>query len=87
MIDTNLSTRLLSGQASSDRNTVVHPDCVGIVLKQNNFASMAQPLHEVSLGLPTCLEFCFLKIGGTQANKPSNKKAPRPSSGKEYTEG
>ena len=31
--------------------------------------------------------FVFLKIGGTQAIGQSSKKAPRPSSGKEYTEG
>ena len=35
------------GQLSPDRSTVVHPDCVGIVLKQNNFATMALPLHEI----------------------------------------
>ena len=28
------------GQPFPDRSTVVHPDCVGIVLKQNNFATM-----------------------------------------------
>ena len=33
------------------------------------------------------LEFCFLKIGGTQATGQSNGKVPRPTSGKEYTEG
>ena len=35
------------GQPSPDRSTVVHPNCVGIVLKQNNFATMVLPLHEV----------------------------------------
>ena len=38
---------ILHGQSSSDRSTVVHPDCVGIVLKQNIFATMALPLHEI----------------------------------------
>ena len=33
------------------------------------------------------LNFKFWKLGGTQAIGQSNKKAPRPSSGKEYTEG
>ena len=37
------------GQPSPDRSTVVHPDCVGIVLKQNNFGTMVMPLHEFSL--------------------------------------
>ena len=35
------------GQPSPDRSTVVHPDCVGILLKHNNFATMALPLHEI----------------------------------------
>ena len=41
VIETNLSLN------TSDRSTVIHPDCVGIVLKQNNFAPMAQPSHEI----------------------------------------
>ena len=36
-----------SCKPSPDRSTVVHPDCVGIVLKQNNVATMALPLHEI----------------------------------------
>ena len=35
------------GQPSPDRSTVVHPDWVGIVLKQNNFGNMAMALHEI----------------------------------------
>ena len=33
------------GQPSPDHSTVVHPDCVAIVLKQNNFGTMAMSLH------------------------------------------
>ena len=33
------------------------------------------------------LKFCFLEIGGTQATRQSNKKAPRPNSGKKCPEG
>ena len=35
------------GQPFPDRSSVVHPDCVGIALKQYNFATMALPLHEI----------------------------------------
>ena len=35
------------GQPFPDRSTVVHPDCVGIALKQYNYATMALPLHEI----------------------------------------
>ena len=49
VIETNLilhGTPHAFGQPSPYRSTVVHPDCVEIVLKQNNFATMALPLHE-----------------------------------------
>ena len=35
------------GQPSPGRSTAVHPDCVGIVLKQNHFGTMAMSLHEI----------------------------------------
>ena len=50
VIETNL---ILHGmphafsQPSPDRSTVVHPDCVGIMFKLNNFTTMALPLHEI----------------------------------------
>ena len=40
-----------ASQPSPDRSTVVRPDCVGILLKQNNFATMALPLHEIFASL------------------------------------
>ena len=49
VIQTNLilhGTLHAFGQPSPDRSTVVHPDCVEIVLKQNSYAIMALPLHE-----------------------------------------
>ena len=50
MIETNLilhGAPHALGQLSPDRSTVVHPDCVGIGLKQNNFATMALSLNEI----------------------------------------
>ena len=50
MIETNLilhNTPHAFGQPSPDHSTVVHPDRVGILLKQYNFATMAVPLHEI----------------------------------------
>ena len=44
VIETNLSTA--SGQPSPDGSTVVHPGCVEIMLKQNNFVSTARSLHQ-----------------------------------------
>ena len=55
VIETNLilhSTPHAFGQPSPDRSTVVPPDCVEILLKQNKFATMALPLHKFSLALP-----------------------------------
>ena len=52
MIETNLilhGAPHAFGQPSPDRSTVVHSDCVGIVLKQNNFATMALPFMKFLL--------------------------------------
>ena len=46
-------------QPSLDRSTVVHPDCAGIVRKQNNFATMALPLNEI---FPSFYREQFLEI-------------------------
>ena len=46
VIEANLVLHV-SGQQSPNHSTVVHSDCVGIVLKQNIFATMARPLHEI----------------------------------------
>ena len=46
MIETNLILQTF-GQPSPGHRAVVHPDCVGIVLKQNNFTIMALPSHEI----------------------------------------
>ena len=50
VIETNLILHGMPhafGQSSLDPSKVVHADCVGIVLKQNNFATMALPIHEI----------------------------------------
>ena len=50
VIETNLilhSTPHAFCQASPDHSTVVLSDCVGIVLKQNNFDTVALPLLEI----------------------------------------
>ena len=50
VIETNLilhGTPHAFSQPSPDCSTVVHPDCVGIVLKQNNFVTIGLVLYEI----------------------------------------
>ena len=68
MIEPKWSTARVRS-ALPDCSTVVQPNGVGIVLEQNNFASMARPLH--------ILHKIFVSFAEKNSTKSSNKKTDR----------